>query len=83
MNTTTKKNRVLTAKELELVDVLKAALLGKATAQAALVVYRQELGRVTTEINKLSFDEDGKRKPGLLRATVIWNEARDQLKQGE
>ena len=80
-DTPTKKARILTPDELALVDGLAAALLGKATADAALIIHRREIGRLTTEINKLSFDEDGKRKPGLLRATIIWNEARDKVKQ--
>lgn len=69
----------MTPDELELVDALSAALLGKAMAEAALIVQRREIGRLTSEINKLSFDEGGKRKPGLLRATVIWAEARAKV----
>ena len=76
---TTRKAHVLTPNELEFVDSLSAALLGKATAEAALILQRKEIGRLTTEINKLSFSEDGKMKPGLLRATVIWAEARAKL----
>ena len=79
MGTSTRKAHVLTPDELVLVDELSAALLGKATAEAAVIVARREMGRLTTEINKLSFDEDGKMKPGLLRATVIWAEARAKL----
>ena len=78
-DTPTRKAHVMTPTELELVDELSAALLGQATARADLIVQRREIGRLTTEINKLSFDEDGKRKPGLLRATVIWAEARAKL----
>ena len=77
--TPNRQAHVLTPTELELVDSLTAALLGKATADAALIIHRKEIGRLTTEINKLSFSEDGKMKPGLLRATVIWAEARAKL----
>ncbi len=79
MGTSTRKAHVLTPDELVLVDELSAALLGKATAEAAVIVTRKEIGRLTQAINKLSFDEDGKRKPGLLRATAIWAEARAKL----
>ncbi len=78
-DTPTRKAHILTSAELELVDALSAALLGKMTAEAAVIVQRREIGRLTSEINKSSFDEDGKRKPGLLRATIIWNEARAKL----
>lgn len=77
--TTKSKGRVLTPSELELADALQKALVGKATAETAVIVSRREIGRLTQEINKLSFDENGKRKPGLLRATVIWAEAREKL----
>lgn len=75
----TRKAHVLTPAELELVDALSAALLSKAAAEVAVVAQRKEIGRLTQDINKSSFDEDGKRKPGLLRATVIWAEARAKL----
>ncbi len=78
-DTPTRKAHVLTPDELVLVDALSAALLGKATAEAAVIVQRKEIGRLTIEINKLSFNEDGTRKTGLLRATVIWAEARAKL----
>lgn len=74
-----RKAHVMTPAELELADALAAALFGKETARAVLIVHRKEIGRLTSEINRLSFDEDGKRKPGLLRATVIWGEARTKL----
>lgn len=70
---------VLTPDELALVDALADALLGKVAADVAVIVHRKEIGRLTQEINKCSFDEDGRRKPGLLRATVIWAEARAKL----
>ncbi len=74
-----KKARVLLPGELELIDALVLALLGKATAEAAVIVNRREVGRLTREINRISFDDKGKPKPGLLRSTVIWAEARDKL----
>ena len=78
-DTPTRKAHVLTPTELELVDALSAAMFVKATAEAAVIVQRKEIGRLTVEINKSSFTEDGKRKPGLLRATVIWAEARAKV----
>lgn len=78
-DTSTRKAHVLTPTELELVDALSVAMLGKAAAKAAVIVQRKEIRRLTIEINKSSFDEDGNRKPGLLRATVIWAEARAKV----
>lgn len=78
-DTPTRTAHVLTPAELEQVDALSAALIGKAAAEAAVIVQRKEIGRLTQEINKSSFEEDGTRKSGLLRATVIWAEARAKL----
>ncbi len=78
-DTPARKAHVLTPTELGLVDELSAALIGKTAAEVALVLHRKEIGRLTQEINKTSFTEDGKKKPGLLRATVIWAEARAKL----
>lgn len=78
-DTPTRKVHVLTPDELELADALSAALLGKMTADAAVIVQRKEIGRLTTKINKLNFDEDGKSKGGLSRSIVVWAEARNKL----
>ena len=51
-DTTTRKAHVLTPDELELVDALSDALLGKAAAEAVVIVQRREIGRLTQEINK-------------------------------
>lgn len=67
--TTKPKGRVLTPSELELTDALQKALIGKATAKATLEVCRQEIGRVTREINELSYS----------RVIAIWAEAREKL----
>ena len=77
--TVTRKSHVLTPDELEFVDALTAALRGKATAEAAVIVHRREVGRLTQEINKLNFDEERKLKSGLLRSIVVWAEVRDKL----
>ncbi len=74
-----RKAHVLTPDELVLVDELSAALLGKATADASVIVYRREIGRLTQAINKSNFDDDGKYKGGLPRSVVIWAEARAKL----
>ena len=78
-DTTTRKAHVLTPDELELVDALSDALLGKAAAEAVVIVQRREIGRLTQEINKSNFDDDGKYKGGLPRSIVIWAEARTKL----
>ncbi len=63
------KVHVLTPDELELADGLHKAMFGKATAEAALIACRREVGRLTQEINKL----------GYARAVVVWAEARGKL----
>ncbi len=78
-DTPTRPAHVLTPAELELVDALSAALLGKLAAEAAVIVQRREIGRLTSEINKSNFDDDGKYKGGLPRSVVIWAEARAKL----
>lgn len=78
-STPTKRARLLTAQELELVEQLQKALIGKATSEATLGVCRREIGRVTQEINKLNFDDEGKAKGGLLRSIVVWAEVRDLI----
>lgn len=65
--TSAPKGRVLTPKELELAEALQKALVGKATAVATLNVCRNEIGRLTREINKLAFQRVG----------VVWAEARE------
>ena len=68
-DTPTKKTRLLTPQELELAEALEKALVGKATAVAALDVCRREIGRVTQEINKLPY----------ARGVKVWGEARDKV----
>ncbi len=68
-DTPTKKARLLTSQELELVDQLQKALIGKATAVATVDICRREIGRVTQEINKLPY----------ARGIRVWAEARDQV----
>ncbi len=68
-DTPTKKARLLTAQELELVEQLQKALIGKATSEATLDVCRREIGRVTQEINKLPYS----------RGIRVWNEAREEV----
>ncbi len=65
----TPKVRVLTPSELELSEALQKALVGKVTAEETLRVCRQEIGRLTGEINKLPYG----------RALVVWGEARDKI----
>lgn len=77
--TPTRKAHVLTPVELEFVDALSAALLGKATAEAVVIMQRREIGRLTQEINKLNFDEEGKSKGGLSRSIVVWAEVRAKM----
>ncbi len=78
-DTPTRKAHVLTPAELEQVDALSAALIGKAAAEAAVIVQRKEIGRLTQAINKGNFDEAGKYKGGVPRSVVIWAEARAKL----
>ncbi len=68
-DTPTKKARLFTPQELELVDQLQKALIGKATAAATLDVCRREIGRVTQEINKLPYARGGQ----------VWAETREKV----
>jgi hypothetical protein len=71
--------RVLTPSELELAEAMSKALVNKIGAQLALDGARQEIGRLTTEINKLGRPEEGKKPDyaGVARATIVWAEARE------
>ena len=63
------KNRVLTPKELEISEALQKALVGKATAEDTLKVCRQEIGRLTQEINSLPYG----------RIVVVWGDVREKM----
>lgn len=63
------KSRVLTPDELELADALQKAMAQKISAEALLRQARQEIGRLTQEINKFTYN----------RILVVWGEARDKL----
>ena len=60
------KGRVLTPTEIEKAEALSKALVEKLGLQMALNNARQNIGRLTREINQFGFS----------RATVVWAEAR-------
>jgi hypothetical protein len=79
-STPKKKGRILTPTELKLAEALAKALVDKMGATLALDVANQALGRLTGEINKLGFPEEGGKAnyAGVARATIVWAEAREK-----
>jgi hypothetical protein len=79
-NTSKKKGRILTPTELELAEAMAKALVNKLGAKLALDAANQEIGRLTGEINKLGFPEEGGKAnyAGVARATIVWAEAREK-----
>lgn len=76
--TAVSKGRILTPDELELAEALSKALVSKMGSQLALDAAKQEISRLTGEINKLGRPGDGKKisPSGVARATAVWAEAR-------
>ncbi len=68
IKTATATGRILTAKELGIVDALVSALVGKLAAAGALDAFRKEIGKQTQAAAELP----------RLRSNAVWAEVREQ-----